>query len=152
MSSRKFRVAGLALLAGATLAVAADELIRIDRLTRPVPPFKLRRDIFQGIPVSDAANRPVAGRPMQPITVETVPVGTEEPISEEIFRSIGYAGCITRNNRRIALLNISGDFQQAGEGDTVLERFKVKSIRPDAVIIEFEDKTYEIRLTGDNHG
>jgi hypothetical protein len=135
----------------------AEPLIRTADLKAPTARFTLTRDIFMGIglgpqPAATPAlppPRPGSG----PVPQLPQPGGQDEmSVSEEIYRSIGYMGHISRYNRSVAMLNISGDFQLAGEGEMVLERFKVTAIRPDSVTIEYEGQKYEIRLAGDNNG
>ncbi|HEX7502958.1 MAG TPA: hypothetical protein VF451_06025, partial [Acidobacteriota bacterium] len=103
-------------------------------------------DIFQGRGVGDQENgRPGTAAATGPAQAEKL----QKSIAEEIQQSVSYEGFIVKDARKSALLNVSGEFFVAGEGDVLLEKIKVLKISKDVVTIEYDKLPYDIRIKGD---
>jgi hypothetical protein len=120
------------------------ELLKLSLLAKPAPKFTLKLDIFQGRDPADRENGPPAAA-MGPAQAENL----QRTIAEEIQQSITYEGFIVKNGRKLALLNVSGEFFTVGEGEVVLEKIKILKISNDAVIIEYDGQHYDIRIKGE---
>ena len=128
----------------ALVAPLRAELLKLSLLARPARAFTLKLDIFQGRGAGDPGN----GRPAAvagPAQAETL----QKSIAEEIQSSISYEGFIVKDARKTALLNVSGEFFVAGEGEVLLEKIKVLKISKDVVTIEYDKLPYDIRIKGD---
>lgn len=68
---------------------------------------------------------------------------------EEIFDQIIYEGFVLRQNIKIALLSMNGDFATCKSGDTVLEKIEIIGISSKELSIKIENKKYQIKLKGD---
>jgi hypothetical protein len=124
-------------------APAHAELLKLSLLRKSAPGFSIRSDIFQaggGSAQVDAA----------------LPAGQAESlqrsIAEEIAQSVTYEGFILKNAKRLALLNVSGDFFSVGEGDMVLNKIKVVKIAQEKVTIDYDGQEYEIFIKGEQNG
>jgi type II secretory pathway component PulC len=139
--ANKICVLTLLLALGAPLRA---ELLKLSLLAKPAPKFTLKLDIFQGRNPADLENsRPAAA--MGPVQAEDL----QKTIAEEIQQSITYEGFIVKNGRKLALLNVSGEFFAVSEGEIVLEKIKILKIGKDKVIIEYDGQPYDIRFKGE---
>lgn len=133
----------LLLALGAPLRV---ELLKLSLLAKPARPFTLKLDIFQGRGAGNlGSGRPGAAAATGPAQAEKL----QKSIAEEIQQSVSYEGFIVKNARKSALLNVSGEFFVAGEGEILLEKIKVLKISKDVVTIEYDNQPYDIRIKGD---
>jgi hypothetical protein len=122
------------------------ELLKLCLLAKPAAPFTLKLDIFQSRGAGDpGSGRPGSATAASPAQAEKL----QKSIAEEIQQSISYEGFIVKDARKSALLNVSGEFFVAGEGDVLLEKIKVLKISKDAVTIEYDNQPYDIRIKGD---
>ncbi len=138
----------LGMLAAAPMMPRA-ELLKLSRLQKAAPPFTLRIDLFQGAaPGQAAAPSGAAAVGEAPAQAEAL----QRTIAEEIAQSVSYEGFILKNEKPLALLNISGEFFAAGEKDMVLDKIKVLRITRETVTIEYDGQPYEIRIKGDPNG
>lgn len=126
---------------------ARAELLKLSRLEKPMPVFTLNLDIFNGAmsAVADSRTEDQAEPPAQAAQAQ-------KTIAEEIFQSIIYEGFITKNSKKSALLNVSGEYFMVGEQEQILEKIRVLKISKDVVTIEYENQSYEIRIKGDDNG
>jgi hypothetical protein len=120
------------------------ELLKLSLLDRPTHKFMLKLDIFKGSDPADLENSPRPGA-MGPAQEENL----QKSIAEEIQQSITFEGFIVKNGRKLALLNVSGEFFAVGEGEIVLEKIKILEISRDKVIIEYDGLPYDIRIKGE---
>jgi len=74
----------------------------------------------------------------------------QENLEEEIRQSIAYNGFIQRLGKNAAMLNISGEYVIATEGETVMEKIKILKIEPTRVTIEYQGQTFEINFQGED--
>ncbi len=121
------------------------ELLKLSLLARPAAPFTLKLDIFQGRGAGDLGS----GRPGAAAATPAQAEKLQKSIAEEIQQSISYEGFIVKDARKSALLNVSGEFFVAGEGDVLLEKIKVLKISKDVVTVEYDNQPYDIRIKGD---
>jgi hypothetical protein len=141
--ANKLCVLTLLLALGAPLRA---ELLKLSLLAKPARAFTLKLDVFQGRGPGDQENvSPGAAAATGPAQAEKL----QKSIAEEIQQSVSYEGFIVKNARKSALLNVSGEFFVAGEGDVLLEKIKVLKISKDAVTIEYDNQPYDIRIKGD---
>lgn len=141
--ANKICVATLLLALGAPLRA---ELLKLSLLAKPTPPFTLRLDIFQGRGAGEpGSSRPGTAAPTDPAQAEKL----QKSIAEEIQQSISYEGFIVKDARKSALLNVSGEFFVAGEGEILLDKIKVLKISKDMVTVEYDNQPYDIRIKGD---
>jgi len=137
------RICILALLLALGAPLRA-ELLKLSLLAKPARVFTLKLDIFQGRGAADQES----GRP----GAATAPAQEEKlqkSITEEIQQSVSYEGFIVKDARKSALLNVSGEFFVAGEGEVLLEKIKILKISKDVVTIEYDNQPYDIRIKGD---
>jgi hypothetical protein len=148
--ANKIRLVPLALaLLAAAPRPAAAELLKLSLLAKPAPRFTLRIDLFRGAdPAPGPGSAPAAGAAVAPAQAEAL----QRTIAEEIAQSVSYEGFILKNSRRLALLNVSGEFFAVGEGDAVLGKIKILAITRERVTIEYDGQPYEIRIKGDLNG
>jgi len=140
----------LALALGLAAAAAASGppsagLLNLDRLQRPARRFTLKMDIFRGGADSGPA-RPAAN------AAEPTPAQAEvlqRSIAEEIAQSVSYEGFIVKNDKPLALLNVSGEFFTVGEQESILDKIRLLKITREMVTIEYDGQPYEIRIKGD---
>jgi hypothetical protein len=125
---------------------ARGELLRLSLLKRKMPAFTVTRDIFNN---GQSAAAPQPGGPAAPAVQAAA---AQKTIAEEIFQSVSYEGFVVKDGKNSALLNVSGEFFMVSEGDQVLEKIKVLKISRNAVTIEYDGTSYEIRLKGDENG
>jgi hypothetical protein len=138
-----------ALLLFLTLAVAARaELLKVSLLEKPVPPFTLKQDIFNGAVSAGDDSRPG----MQPGQPPAQAAAAQKTIAEEIFQSVIYEGYVMKNAKKSALLNVSGEFYMVSEQDQILDKIKILKITKNIVTIEYENQPYDIKLKGDENG
>jgi hypothetical protein len=121
------------------------ELLKLSLLAKPAPKFTLKMDIFQGRGAADQESGQPGPAGMSPVRAENL----QKSIAEEIAQSITYEGFIVKNEKKSALLNVSGEFFAVGEGEAILDKIKILKISKDVVTIEYENQPYEIRLKGD---
>lgn len=122
------------------------ELLKLSLLAKPAAPFTLKLDIFQGRGAGEpGSGRPVATAAASPAQAEKL----QKSIAEEIQQSISYEGFIVKDAKKSALLNVSGEFFVAGEGEVLLEKIKVLKISKDMVTVEYDNHPYDIRIKGD---
>lgn len=136
---------GLLVAALAAAAPLGAELLKLSLLARQAPPFTLKQDIFR---TAEDGAAPVADNPAEPRQVEAL----QRSIAEEIYQSVSYEGFILKNARRLALLNVSGDFFAVGEGDVIVGKIRILRVGKDTVTIEYDGQPYEIRIKGDQNG
>ena len=127
---------------------ARAELLKLSLLEKPAPTFTLRLDIFNGNMSSGDGTRPGNQRELQPAQVAVA----QKTIAEEIFESISYEGYVSKNSKKSALLNISGEFFMVNEQDRILEKIRILKISKTIVTIEYENQSYDIKIKGDENG
>lgn len=140
------KFAALLLLFLLSALPARGELLQSSRLKKKAPPFTVRRDIFAG-DMAAGASRPgnQAPSPAQAVALQ-------KSIAEEIYQSVSYEGFVSKESRKSALLNVSGEFHMVSEGDQILGKIRILRISRSAVTIEYESLPYEIRIKGDENG
>ena len=122
------------------------ELLKLSLLAKPAPPFTLKLDIFQGGgPGNAGGDRPGPASAAASTQAEKL----QKSIAEEIQQSISYEGFIVKDAKKSALLNVSGEFFVASEGEVLLEKIKVLKISKNMVTIEYDNQPYDIRIKGD---
>jgi len=141
----KNKAAVLLLALGLLATTARAELLKLSLLQKPAPHFTLRIDIFHDAASANSAPAATAATPAQAETLQ-------RSIAEEIAQSVTYEGFILKNAKRLALLNVSGEFYSVGEGDMVLDKIKVLKIAKDKVTIEYDGLPYEIPIKGEQNG
>jgi hypothetical protein len=124
------------------------ELLKLNLLEKPAPPFTMKRDIFNGAMDAADESRPKNQRESQSAQV----AAAQKTIAEEIFQSISYEGYVIKNAKKSALLNVSGEFFMVGEQDQILDKIKILKISKSAVTIEYENQPYDIKRKGDENG
>ena len=143
MRSKTIFLLPVLLLLAIAPAPTRAELLKLSLLRKPAPGFSIRSDIFQ------------AGGSSAQVDA-ALPAGQAESlqrsIAEEIAQSVTYEGFILKNARRLALLNVSGDFFSVGEGDMVLNKIKVVKIAKEKVTIDYDGQEYEIFIKGEQNG
>jgi hypothetical protein len=138
------RITAIILILGGPL-LQHGELIRKSSLLRPRIPFSIARDLFAARPAG------MAGGETPKAATEQVKE-KQKTIQEEISQSILYEGYLIKNGKKTALLSVSGDFFYVGEGDSILDKIKVIGVSREAVIIEYENQKFEIKLKGEENG
>ena len=125
----------------------ADELIKTSELNKPSAPFRLKRNPFSMSAFSGlASSSPAATSARQEEEEE------KEDIEQQLRQSVAYNGFIQRQGKNAAILNISGEYVIATEGETVMEKIKVLKIEPLQVTIEYEGQTFTIQSQGEDDG
>jgi len=126
---------------------ARGELLHAGKLKKKAPPFTVKRDVFVGDTAAADASRPgnQAPPPAQAAALQ-------KSIAEEIYQSVSYEGFVSKESRKSALLNVSGEFHMVSEGDQILGKIRILRISRSAVTIEYESLSYEIRIKGDENG
>ncbi len=141
----KNKAAVLLLAMGLLGASARAELLKLSLLQKPAPHFTLRIDIFHDAASANPVQKATTTAPAQAETLQ-------RSIAEEIAQSVTYEGFILKNAKRLALLNVSGEFFAVSEGDAILDKFKVLKIAKDKVTIEYDGQPYEILIKGEQNG
>lgn len=67
----------------------------------------------------------------------------------ELFDNIIYEGFIFRQNKKIALISINGEFLTCRNGDTILDKIEIVNLSRKTLKIKIEKKEYEINIKGD---
>jgi len=141
------KIAATLLLFLLYLMPARAELLKLSQLEKPTPVFTLSLDIFNGA-MSSAADSRTENQTEQPDQAAEA----QKTIAEEIFQSIIYEGFVTKNSKKSALLNVSGEYFMVGEQEQILEKIKVLKISRDVVTIEYENQPYDIKIKGEDNG
>jgi hypothetical protein len=134
-------------LAAATPAPgpAPVELLQLDRLQQPARRFTLKMDIFRSGGDNGPARPTANAAGPTPVQAEVL----QRSIAEEIAQSVSYEGFIVKNDKPLALLNVSGEFFTVGEQESILDKIRLLKITREMVTIEYDGQPYEIRIKGD---
>ncbi len=122
------------------------EIIKTSKLSKPLPPFKVIRDLFS----PKRTNREI--RKVKFLEREENLKIREEKLRrkhEETFDKVLYEGFVFRKKIKLALLSVSGEFTTAKKGEIVLEKIEIIDITSEILKIKMDNKTYDIPIKGD---
>lgn len=124
------------------------ELLKVNLLEKPAAQFTLKIDIFSGSRSAGGDSQAGDQKEIPQAQAEAA----QKTIAEEIYQSIIYEGYVSKNAKKSALLNVSGEFFMVNEGDVILQKLKILKISRETVTVEYENLPYDITLKGDENG
>ncbi len=124
------------------------EIIKISTLKKDPAEWRVKRNVFSLIPVSQGVSQSRAKPAPEPVLEELKP---PDP-GEEVRQTVSYEGFLIRNGKKSGLVSAGGDFLTVSEGDMILERFKVVAVNPGKLVVEYQGQNYEILIKGESNG
>jgi hypothetical protein len=128
-------------------AILPAEVLKISLLKqKPAIDYGVKRNIFTLLTAPL-----VMAKPQAPPALEIEAPPPPDP-GAEVRQAVAYEGFLTRDGKNSAMITAGGDFFTVSAGETILDKFKIVTIQPERITVEYQGQIYEIAIKGVTNG